>query len=78
VNPNAACVVDDLVTDPTWTPCGVTVKGPVQIHESGGEELGPGFGPRWIELAPHWVSSWASTPTRSQHRHRRAEFDAGR
>jgi deazaflavin-dependent oxidoreductase (nitroreductase family) len=60
VNPNAACVVDDLVTDPTWTPCGVTVtvKGPVQIHESGGEELGPGFGPRWIELAPHWVSSW--------------------
>jgi len=58
VNPNAAFVVDDLVTDPTWTPRGVTIKGPVRIHESGGEELGPGFGPRWIELAPHWVSSW--------------------
>jgi pyridoxamine 5'-phosphate oxidase family protein len=58
VNPNAAFVVDDLVTDPTWTPRGVTIKGPVRIHESGGEALGPGFGPRWIELIPHWVSSW--------------------
>jgi pyridoxamine 5'-phosphate oxidase family protein len=57
VNPNAAFVVDDLVTEPTWTPRGVTIKGPVRIHESGGEALGQGFGPRWIELTPHWVSS---------------------
>src|SRR4029450_11484893 len=58
VNPNAAFVVDDLVTDPSWTPRGVTIKGTVRIHESRGEALGPGFGPRWIELIPHWVSSW--------------------
>ena len=35
VNPNAAFVIDDLVTEPNWTPCAVTIKGPVQIHESG-------------------------------------------
>ncbi|MFJ9368627.1 pyridoxamine 5'-phosphate oxidase family protein [Nocardia sp. NPDC101769] len=58
VNPQAAFVVDDLVTEPTWTPRGVTVKGDVRIHESGGEVLGPGFGPRWIELIPNWVNSW--------------------
>lgn len=58
VNPNAAFVVDDLVTEPTWTPRGVTMKGAVRIHESGGEVLGPGFGPRWIELIPHRVTSW--------------------
>lgn len=57
-NPNAAFVVDDLVIEPTWTPRGVTMKGPVRIHESGGEVLGPGFGPRWIELTPRWVTSW--------------------
>ncbi|MEV0669097.1 hypothetical protein [Mycobacterium sp. NPDC050441] len=47
-----------LVTEPTWTPRGVSIKGPVTIHETGGESLGPGFGPRWIEITPHWVSSW--------------------
>jgi pyridoxamine 5'-phosphate oxidase family protein len=57
-NPHAAFVVDDLVTEPTWTPRGVTLKGAVRIHETGGESLGPGFGPRWIELVPNWVSSW--------------------
>ena len=58
VNPQAAFVVDDLVTEPQWTPRGVTVKGPARIHETGGEVLGPGFGPRWVEIVPNWVSSW--------------------
>ncbi|MED5811216.1 pyridoxamine 5'-phosphate oxidase family protein [Mycolicibacterium sp. 050232] len=57
-NPQAAFVVDDLVTEPTWSPRGVSIKGPVTIHDTGGEALGPGFGPRWIEITPHWVSSW--------------------
>lgn len=58
VNPNAAFVVDDVLTEPTRLPRGITIKGPVQIHETGGEVLGPGFGPKWIELTPHLVSSW--------------------
>lgn len=58
INPHAAFVVDDLVTEPTWTPRGVTLKGSVRIHETGGESLGPGFGPRWVELDPNWVASW--------------------
>lgn len=57
-NPQAAFLVDDLVTEPTWAPRGVSIKGPVTIHEAGGEGLGPGFGPRWIEITPHWVNSW--------------------
>jgi pyridoxamine 5'-phosphate oxidase family protein len=69
VNPHAAFVVDDLVTEPTWAPRGVTLKGSVRIHETGGESLGPGFGARWIELVPNWVASWGidadpfATPT---------------
>lgn len=39
------------------TPRG-TIKGEVLIQESGGEVLGGGFGPRWIELIPNWVNSW--------------------
>ena len=49
----------------------MTVKGPVRIHETGGESLGPGFGPRWMELGPNWVASGASTPTRSYLLHAR-------
>ena len=58
VNPKAAFVVDDLVTEPTWTPSGITLKGDVVVHAEGGEALGPGFGPQWIEIIPTWVSSW--------------------
>lgn len=58
VNPKAAFVVDDLATEPAWAPSGVTVKGDVVVHAAGGEVLGPGFGPRWIEIIPTWVSSW--------------------
>ncbi|MFJ8924289.1 pyridoxamine 5'-phosphate oxidase family protein [Streptomyces sp. NPDC102415] len=57
-NPRAALVVDDVQTTPTWAPRGVLVKGAVTIHEQGGETLGPGFGPRWIEISLDWVSSW--------------------
>lgn len=57
-NPKAAFVVDDLVTEPTWTPSGITIKGTVVRHTEGGEALSPGFGPHWIEIVPNWVSSW--------------------
>ncbi|MBU9762540.1 PPOX class F420-dependent oxidoreductase [Mycobacterium sp. TNTM28] len=57
-NPQAAFVVDDVVTEPQWAPRGVLIKGPVRIHDTGGEALGPGFGPRWIEITPQWVNSW--------------------
>jgi pyridoxamine 5'-phosphate oxidase family protein len=58
VNPQAAFVVDDLTTEPTWTPSGITIKGTVTMHAQGGEALNPGFGPNWIEIIPTWISSW--------------------
>jgi pyridoxamine 5'-phosphate oxidase family protein len=57
-NPRVALVVDDLQTTPTWLPSGVLVKGEATIHMEGGEGLGPGFGPHWVEIQPDWVSSW--------------------
>ena len=57
-NPYVAFVVDDLVTEPTWAPRGVSVRGPAQIHPKGGERLAPGFGPIWVEVIPESISAW--------------------
>lgn len=54
-NPRVAFVVDEVTSDP-WTPRGVTIKGAATVHAEGGERLG--FGRRWLEIAPEWVSSW--------------------
>jgi len=51
-NPYAAFVVDDLVTEPSWTPRGVTVRGRAVIHPERGERLGRGFGPIWSRSSP--------------------------
>jgi len=57
-NPYVAFVVDDLVTEPTWAPRGVSVRGRAQIHLEGGERLAPGFGPIWVEIIPESISAW--------------------
>jgi pyridoxamine 5'-phosphate oxidase family protein len=57
-NPYVAFVVDDLVTEPTWAPRGVSVRGPAQIHPEGSERLAPGFGPIWVEIVPESISAW--------------------
>ena len=57
-NPYVAFVVDDLATEPTWAPRGVSVRGPAQIHPKGGERLAPGFGPIWVEIVPESISAW--------------------
>lgn len=57
-NPYVAFVVDHVVTEPSWTARGVTMRGRAMIHPEGGERLGPGFGPIWVEIVPEWVSAW--------------------
>jgi len=57
-NPYVAFVVDDLVTEPTWAPRGVSVRGRARIHPEGGERLAPGFGPIWVEIIPESISAW--------------------
>jgi pyridoxamine 5'-phosphate oxidase family protein len=62
--PYVAFVVDHAVTEPSWAPRGATVCGRAVIHPDGGERLGRGFGPIWVEIAPEWVSGRESTPAR--------------
>ncbi len=57
-NPYVAYVVDHVVTEPSWTASGITVRGRAVIHPEGGERLGPGFGPIWVEIIPEWISAW--------------------
>lgn len=57
-NPHVAFVVDHVVTEPSWTARGVTVRGRAVIYPEGGERLGRGFGPIWVEIVPEWVSGW--------------------
>lgn len=53
----AAFVVDDLVTEPSWTPRGITVRGRAVIHPEGGERPGRDFGPIWVEIVPERVTA---------------------
>ncbi|MFI9169160.1 pyridoxamine 5'-phosphate oxidase family protein [Streptomyces lincolnensis] len=59
VNPQAALVVDDLADGQTWEPRGILIKGAAVLHTEGGEVLGPGFGPNWVEVVPDFVTSWS-------------------
>ena len=57
-NPRAAFVVDDLASTDPWRVRGIEVRGTATVRESGGEDLGPGFGPTWIEIKPTRIVSW--------------------
>jgi pyridoxamine 5'-phosphate oxidase family protein len=62
--PHVAFVVDDIATEPSWAPRGVSVRGRAQIHPEGGEQIGPGLGPIWVEIFPASISAWGiDTPT---------------
>ena len=58
VNPKVAFVVDDLVSTNPWTPRAIVIHGLAELRSEGGERLGPGFGPTWVEVTPTWISSW--------------------
>ncbi|MET7354086.1 pyridoxamine 5'-phosphate oxidase family protein [Streptomyces mirabilis] len=57
-NPQAALVVDDVADGQTWQPRGILIKGTTVLHTEGGKVLGPGFGPKWVEVIPDFVTSW--------------------
>ncbi|MDQ1051267.1 hypothetical protein [Streptomyces sp. V4I2] len=62
-NPQAAFVVDDLQVEPSWAPSGILVKGTARLHTEGGEVLGPGFVPNWVEMCPVGCRHGEWTPT---------------
>lgn len=49
-NPQAAIVVDDIVSVDPWTPRMVQIRGRAEALESGGAELRPGFGEAMIRI----------------------------
>lgn len=67
-NPNVAFVIDDLASTDLWTPRGIELRGTAELHEAGGESIGPGFGPSWLRIRPRRVVAWASTATPSGRR----------
>ncbi len=57
-NPWAAIVVDDLVSIDPWTPRMLELRGRAEAIETGGADLGPGFGDAFIRLSPEKVNSF--------------------
>ena len=52
----AAFVVDDVL--PPWQARGIEIRGRVEIHAEGGEEIGPGFAPDLIRIHPERIVGW--------------------
>ena len=54
----AAIVVDDLVSIDPWSPRMLEIRGRAEAVETGGADLGPGFGDGFIRLTPEKVNSF--------------------
>ena len=56
-NPWAAIVIDDLASTNPWRPRMLEIRGRAETVESGGDNLGPGFGDAFIRIHPEKVNS---------------------
>ncbi len=64
-NPKVAFVVDDIVSVDPWRARGIEIRGRVEVLQTGGAEIMPGFAPEMFRLMPKRVVSWgieAKTP----------------
>ncbi len=57
-NPNVAFVIDDLASVDPWTPRGIEIRGTAELHEEGGERIGPGFAPAWLRIRARRIVAW--------------------
>ena len=57
-NGYAAIVVDDLVSTDPWTPRMLEIRGRAEALDSGGADLGPGFGAALIRIHLDKVNSY--------------------
>jgi pyridoxamine 5'-phosphate oxidase family protein len=57
-NPWAAIVIDDLVSTNPWTPRMLEIRGRAEAVDTGGADLGPGFGEAFIRIYPERVNSF--------------------
>lgn len=58
VNPKVAFVVDDLASVDPWRPRGIEIRGRAELHASGGDRLGGGFGGAWLRIHPERIAAW--------------------
>ncbi len=57
-HPKIAFVVDDIASVTPWRVRGIEVRGEVQVLETGGAGLGPGFAPQMFRITPQRIISW--------------------
>ena len=57
-HPKIAFVVDDIASVSPWRVRGIEIRGQVQVLETGGTELGPGFAPQMFRITPQRIIGW--------------------
>ena len=57
-NPWVAFVVDDIPSVNPWTVRGIEIRGVVEVLETGGTQIVPGFSPEMIRIQPKRLISW--------------------
>jgi pyridoxamine 5'-phosphate oxidase family protein len=56
-NPRVAFVVDDLASVSPWRPRFLEIRGEVEVLQSGGEQIGPGFDKELFRIRPRRIIS---------------------
>ncbi len=57
-NPRVALVVDDLASVTPWHPRVIEIRGDVDVLDSGGQEIMPGFDAAMFRIHPTRIVSW--------------------
>jgi pyridoxamine 5'-phosphate oxidase family protein len=57
-NPWAAIVIDDLASVDPWRPRMLEIRGRAEAVDTGGSDLGPGFGDSFIRIHPEKINSF--------------------
>ncbi len=57
-NPRVAFVVDDVSSVNPWTVRGIEIRGEVEVLQTGGMEIMPGFDPEMFRIKPKRIISW--------------------
>ncbi len=56
-NPQVAIIIDDM-DSVAWTARAIEIRGVAELLTTGGESIGPGFGPEMFRITPKRIISW--------------------
>jgi pyridoxamine 5'-phosphate oxidase family protein len=57
-NPQVAIVIDAMAAGDSWKAQGIEIRGVAALLSTGGESIGPGFGPEMFRITPKRIVSW--------------------